>query len=389
MTQKCAADGGQFLIPNYPGLKVSRDRSFRSEEVLCGIQPGICSPIVDGCEIMHKVICSSRPEGSERDQGRSIRTDRGDSGKKSDIQKPDDGCILHDDLIIKKTDAISSSAVDNDAVLVPANVLKETPRSTVKLLKRRRSRSSVKKRSLPLSCSKQSVERKRGRLSPVQGKTPVTSCVQDMMAPIAESETKDGSDTVTKDVLTSPEVSTVLLDYSYLNLGTPVFARWTDKKYYSGRIQERCKDGRWKVLFDDTTVKLLAEDFVIAVDELPVGQLVYALAESQDYESGVIVNVEIKCDDAVYTVELDDNSSVVVSRSSLCMTEDQAKILREVVATLLPTKSLHRADISLDNVLLGKRSRIDSRDIQNKLDCPGVSGMSKALPKRKVAIPSV
>lgn len=54
-----------------------------------------------------------------------------------------------------------------------------------------------------------------------------------------------------------------------------------------------------------------------------------------------------KCDDAVYTVELDDNSSVVVSRSSLCMTEDQAKILREVVATLLPTKSLHRADISL------------------------------------------
>jgi hypothetical protein len=71
-----------------------------------------------------------------------------------------------------------------------------------------------------------------------------------------------------------------------------VFARWTDKKYYSGTIQESCKDGRWKVLFDDTRVKLLVEDFVIAVDELPVGPLVYALAESGDYESGVIVNVE-------------------------------------------------------------------------------------------------
>ena len=71
-----------------------------------------------------------------------------------------------------------------------------------------------------------------------------------------------------------------------------MFARWTDKKYYSGILQERCKDGRWKVLFDDTSVKLLVEDFVIVVDQLPVGQLVYALAGSGDYESGVIVNVE-------------------------------------------------------------------------------------------------
>jgi hypothetical protein len=48
----------------------------------------------------------------------------------------------------------------------------------------------------------------------------------------------------------------------------------------------------------------------------------------------------------MYIVELDDDSFVTVSRSSLCMTEDQAKILREMVATS-PTKSLHRADISL------------------------------------------
>ena len=46
------------------------------------------------------------------------------------------------------------------------------------------------------------------------------------------------------------------------------------------------------MLFDDTSVKLLVEDFVIAVDQLPMGQLVYALAGSGDYESGVIVNVE-------------------------------------------------------------------------------------------------
>jgi len=52
----------------------------------------------------------------------------------------------------------------------------------------------------------------------------------------------------------------------------------------------------------------------------------------------------------MYIVELDDDSYVTVSRSSLCMTEDQAKILRERVATRVatsPTKSHYRADISL------------------------------------------
>jgi len=90
-------------------------------------------------------------------------------------------------------------------------------------------------------------------------------------------------------------ISLLFLSYDAnitLFAGSPVFARWTDKKYYSGRLQESCKDGRWKVLFDDTSVKLLVEDFVIAVDQLPLGQLVYAVAESGDYESGVIVNVK-------------------------------------------------------------------------------------------------
>lgn len=220
MRQKCTTGGGPFLIPNNPGLKVSKERSFRSEEVLCGIQPGICSPIVEGCEIMHKVISSSHPESTERDQGRSTRTDKSDSGKKSDTQKPDYGSILRDvRIVIKKIDAVSSSPADSDAVLVPADVLKETPKSTVKVIKRRRSRSSVKERSLPLLSSKKSVVRNRGQLSPVQDKTPVTSSEEDVVTLIAVSETKDGSDTATMSTLTSSEGSSLLLECSHLKLG--------------------------------------------------------------------------------------------------------------------------------------------------------------------------
>jgi hypothetical protein len=58
--------------------------------------------------------------------------------------------------------------------------------------------------------------------------------------------------------------------------------------------------------------------------------------------------------DIMYSVELDDGDLVTVSRSSLFMTEDQAKILRERVAIPLPTKSRHpKADVSLgENILV-------------------------------------
>jgi hypothetical protein len=71
-----------------------------------------------------------------------------------------------------------------------------------------------------------------------------------------------------------------------------VFARWTDKNYYSGRLKEKSKDGRWVVLFDDGKVKSLVEDFIIAVERLAKGQLVYALVEDEDYMSGLIVTVQ-------------------------------------------------------------------------------------------------
>jgi hypothetical protein len=169
---------------------------------------------------MHKVILSSCPESSDRYQERNTRSDTGDSGKKSDIQKPRNGSILHDDLVMKKTGAVSSSLAHSDAIPVPADVLKETPKSTVKPLKRRRSRSSVKKCSLPQSCSKEIVKRERRQLSPVEDKTPVIcTSVQDVVTLTVESEVNTGSDTVTWNSLSTPGVSSALPDCSYLKLG--------------------------------------------------------------------------------------------------------------------------------------------------------------------------
>jgi hypothetical protein len=121
--------------------------------------------------------------------------------------------------VIKKIDAGSSSPADSHAVLVTADVLKETPKSTVKVIKRRRSKSSVKECSLPLSSSKQSVVRNRGQLSPVQDKTPIASSAQDVVTLNAVPETKDGSGTATKSAVTSSGDSSLLLECNHLKLG--------------------------------------------------------------------------------------------------------------------------------------------------------------------------
>ena len=74
--------------------------------------------------------------------------------------------------------------------------------------------------------------------------------------------------------------------------GQQVFARWTDRKYYSGRVKELNKDGRWVIDFDDGNSKALVAEFVIPVKDLNKGQSVYALAEDEEYLSGVIIKVE-------------------------------------------------------------------------------------------------
>ncbi|XP_021929935.1 uncharacterized protein LOC110834765 isoform X3 [Zootermopsis nevadensis] len=410
MGYKHAMDRGPFVMPHNPCPKISRDRSFRSEDILSGIWPSTHSSLVEGMEILERVIVISHPESSERVQGGSTKADRSDNGRKVDVQKLSDISVSEDGLVVmERTDAGSTNLANSNAISVSANVLKETPRSTVKQLKGGRSRSSVKKRSISLSFPKEkeketvnqendvseltwSVERKskRGQQTPVQNKTPVTPSVQEAVTPTPMSEMKGSSDKVLRNLPGTLEASSAVLYGSHLRPGAPVFARWIDKNYYSGVLKEQNKDGRWMVVFDDGKDRLLVEDFIIVVDILSKGQLVYALAEDEDYMSGIIVNVRKKHTDVMYSVELDNGVFVTVSRSSLFMTEDQAKILRETVLTASPMMSTHRmADVSLDNVLEGKRSRFRGRDVKNKFDSPGVSGESKATPKKKAYSPSL
>jgi hypothetical protein len=126
---------------------------------------------------------------------------------------------MKDLSVVRETDdAISANPAGSDAVPVKSNVLKETPKTTIKPLKGR-SRSTIKKRSLSRSFSKQNVESKRGQRTPTRNKTPITSSVEDMTTQIPKSGLKQSSDTVTKTIPGTPEVLSTVLEAGQLRPG--------------------------------------------------------------------------------------------------------------------------------------------------------------------------
>jgi hypothetical protein len=193
-------------MPNHPGPKLLKDRSFRSEE---GI--GILSHVIRGMDIVEKIFISSHPESSERVQER-----------KSGVQKPGDDsvCIQVKDLsVLKKTDDTGSvSPSGGEAVPVAANVLKETPKTTVKPLKGR-PRSSIKRRSLSQSFPKQNVDKRGRRCMSARKRKSVTSSVEDVASQIPKSGLNESSDTVTEIIPGTPEDVSAVLDAGHLRPG--------------------------------------------------------------------------------------------------------------------------------------------------------------------------
>ncbi|GLH07374.1 Tumor suppressor p53-binding protein 1 [Gryllus bimaculatus] len=155
----------------------------------------------------------------------------------------------------------------------------------------------------------------------------------------------------------------------------PVFARWSDKKYYPGRIKEKLKDGRWVIEFDDKTVKPLKEEFIIPINILTKGQIVFAY-DGDEYEQGIIVEFKLKDGEVHYGVDLDSGRKLFVSRSRLFMSEDQARLLQEGMDPKSPTTSSPAlTTVSCDNIVHHKRPRSTRVLFGNA--SPSVSGVGK------------
>lgn len=143
-------------------------------------------------------------------------------------------------------------------------------------------------------------------------------------------------------------------------IGKEVFAKWSDNNYYPGIVTDRFKT-KYKVNFYDSKSKTLIPEFVIPIPKtLREGLSVYATTQTNDYGScGIIVDVQSAKDgDVYYTVETDEGKRLRVQVKNIFLSNDQAQVLKEEADTgsnTLPNTPKHLAQVSLDNMVDGKR----------------------------------
>ncbi|XP_001657110.2 titin homolog isoform X2 [Aedes aegypti] len=105
-------------------------------------------------------------------------------------------------------------------------------------------------------------------------------------------------------------------------------ARWSDRKYYAGKVAGFKGDNKYMIVFEDGASKALARDVIVfgEKDTLPImGHSVHALTGDDTYEPGIVE--EIKRNDSnevVYSVKI-DTGIVEVTSSDMYLTEEQAK----------------------------------------------------------------
>lgn len=127
-----------------------------------------------------------------------------------------------------------------------------------------------------------------------------------------------------------------------------VLARWTDKKYYAGRLKEAKPNSRFVVVFEDGATKTLVKDVIVFGSDdgvLPLlDQYVHARVDGDTYEPGLVTHINtdaaVSADGGVepvlYTV-VAESRTVHVSASDLYLEEEQAKAIQKATEANVPT----------------------------------------------------
>ncbi|XP_077865131.1 uncharacterized protein LOC102808031 [Saccoglossus kowalevskii] len=143
--------------------------------------------------------------------------------------------------------------------------------------------------------------------------------------------------------------------------GVRVFTRWPDGYYYPGIVVKKDdKNGRFIVKFDDGDTRPVSEKNIFIKEWLDKHQSVMAMSSDEEYfEPGIVVGYykDKDTDEEGYVVEKDEGHTKRYPRKKVILTADQA---HSYIANKLSTPSKTSASVSLDNLVIGKRSRSGS-----------------------------
>ncbi|NWT57195.1 TP53B protein, partial [Erythrocercus mccallii] len=162
-------------------------------------------------------------------------------------------------------------------------------------------------------------------------------------------------------------------------VGLRVVAKWSSNGYfYSGMITQDVGAGKYKLLFDDGyECDVLGKDILLC-DPIPLETEVTALSEDEYFSAGVVKGHRKESGELYYCIEKEGQRKWY-KRKAVILSLEQGNKLREQfgLGPYEPVTPLTKAaDISLDNLVEGKRKR------RSNLGSPSTSS-SSTTPTRK------
>ncbi|XP_050401220.2 TP53-binding protein 1 isoform X2 [Patella vulgata] len=154
---------------------------------------------------------------------------------------------------------------------------------------------------------------------------------------------------------------------SKLEPGSVVMAKWKDGYFYPGKIVT-LETKRIRVSFDDGDLRYVKNPDVLLLNQLPIGQSVMVLSNDGYFDTGMILDCVTVSNEVQYEVEKDNGQKQRYSHSQVILSEGQAACLmsdEEIrISPHGPVGStfIQLADVSLDNLMEGKRSRSASKN---------------------------
>ncbi|XP_052515432.1 TP53-binding protein 1 [Budorcas taxicolor] len=167
-------------------------------------------------------------------------------------------------------------------------------------------------------------------------------------------------------------------------VGLRVVAKWSSNGYfYSGKITRDVGAGKYKLLFDDGyECDVLGKDILLC-DPIPLDTEVTALSEDEYFSAGVVKGHRKESGELYYSIEKEGQRKWY-KRMAVILSLEQGNRLREQYG-LGPYEAVtpltKAADISLDNLVEGKRKR---RSNISSPATPTTSSSSSTTPTRKV-----
>nr|XP_033775971.1 TP53-binding protein 1 isoform X2 [Geotrypetes seraphini] len=168
-------------------------------------------------------------------------------------------------------------------------------------------------------------------------------------------------------------------------VGLRVVAKWSSNGYfYSGTITQDVGGGKYKLLFDDGyECDVLGKDILLC-DPIPLDTEVTALSEDEYFSAGVVKAHRKESEELFYCIEKEGQRKWY-KRTAVILSLEQGNRLREQygLGPYEPVTPLTKAaDISLDNLVEGKRKRRGNLSPATTLTTSSSSSVS--TPTRKV-----